>query len=148
MAWRMEVALLVGVQGAGKTSFYTTQLVHTHLRISRDLVRTPRREQVLYRTCLDITQPCVIDNTNPSVEARARFVAAARERGIPVVAYWFAVPLAHAMQRNAAREGAARIPDNALRSTARKMVPPSLAEGFECVIRVEPLPDRGFALLE
>ncbi|MFV8749841.1 AAA family ATPase [Nannocystaceae bacterium ST9] len=146
MAWRMEVALLIGVQGAGKTSFCTEHLVHSHLRISRDLVRTRHREQVLFQTCLDLQQPVVIDNTNPSVEVRARFLGPALARDVPVVAYWIVAPLVDALERNAGREGDARIPDHVLRRVHRELVAPSLAEGFERIVEVHVEQGRGFVL--
>ncbi len=147
MAWRMEVALLIGVQGVGKTSFYAQHLIHSHLRVSRDLVRTRHREQMLFQACLDLQQPVVIDNTNPDAEVRARFLEPARARGIPVVAYWFVAPLADAMRRNAGREGAARIPEPALRITHRRLVRPSLAEGFSELFDVHPKSGHTFALV-
>jgi predicted ABC-type ATPase len=141
MPWRMEVALFVGVQGSGKTSFYASQLIHTHLRISRDLVRTKHREWKLFEACLDLQQPLVLDNTNPSRAVRARFIALAQARGFPVVAWHFEVPLADALARNALREGKQRIPDNAVESTFARLQPPQLDEGFERVFVVRVLAD-------
>lgn len=139
MPWRMEVALFVGVQGAGKTSFYAVELIHTHLRISRDLVRTKHRERRLFETCLDLQQPLVLDNTNPTRAVRAPWIALARAREFPVVCYWFDVPFADAAARNAGREGDRRIPDNALVRTHAQLEPPQLDEGFERVFVVRVL---------
>lgn len=138
MPWRMEIALFIGVQGAGKSSFYAAELIHTHLRISRDLVRTKHRERRLFETCLDLQQPLVLDNTNPTRAVRAPWIELARARGFPVVGYWFDVPLADALARNAGRTGAQRIPDRALERTYRQLQPPQLDEGFErtFVVRV------------
>lgn len=137
MPWRMEVVLFVGVQGCGKTSFYAAELIHTHLRISRDLVRTKHRERRLFETCLDLQQPFVLDNTNPTREVRAPWIGLARARGFPVVAYWFDVPLADALARNALREGVLRIPDAGVKMTHARLGPPQLDEGFEAVHRVQ-----------
>jgi len=136
MPWRMEIALFVGVQGAGKTSFYAAELIHTHLRISRDLVRTKHRERRLFETCLRLQQPLVLDNTNATRAVRAPWIELARARGVPVVAYWFDVPLADALVRNAGREGKQRIPEHALTSTHARLEPPQRDEGLERVLVV------------
>jgi tRNA uridine 5-carbamoylmethylation protein Kti12 len=141
MSWRMELALFVGTQGSGKTSFYAVELIHTHVRISRDLVRTKHRERRLFETCLDLQQPFVLDNTNPTRAVRAPWIALARAREVPVVGYWFDVPLADALARNAGRAGARRIPDSALESTYARLEPPQLDEGFERVLVVRTLAD-------
>ena len=137
MAWRMEVALLVGAQGSGKTSFYAATLIHTHLRVSRDLVRTKHRERRLFETCLDLQQPLVLDNTNPTAAVRAPWIALARARGFPVVGYWLDVAIADALGRNAGREGAQRIPEVAVHRTHALLEPPRFDEGFEQIWRVE-----------
>lgn len=137
----MEVALFIGAQGSGKTTFYASELIHSHLRISRDLVRTKHRERRLFVVCLDLQQPLVLDNTNPTRVLRAPWIALARGRGFPVVAYWFDVPLADALARNAIREGKQRIPDNAVVSTHARLEPPRLDEGFERVFAVRVIAD-------
>jgi predicted kinase len=138
MAWRMEVALFIGAQGSGKTTFYAAELIHTHLRISRDLVRTKHRERRLFETCLELTQPMVLDNTNPTRAVRAPWIAAARARGVPVVGYWFDLPLAEVLARNASRAAAQRIPDVGVKATYAVLEPPTLAEGFERITVVGP----------
>ena len=137
----MEIALFIGVQGSGKTSFYAAELIHSHLRISRDLVRTKHRERRLFETCLDLQQPLVLDNTNPTRAVRSPWIALARARGFPVVGYWFDVPLAEALARNAGRVGKQRIPDKAVEATHARLEPPQLDEGFERVFVVRVLAD-------
>lgn len=132
----MEVALFVGVQGCGKTSFYAAELIHTHLRISRDLVRTKHRERRLFETCLDLQQPLVLDNTSPTREVRAPWISLATARGVPVVGYWFDVPLADALARNDCRPSARRIPEAGIKATYARLEPPQLDEGFERVFVV------------
>ncbi len=46
-----EVVVLVGIQGSGKTTFAQAHYGATHVRISRDLVKTPNRERVLQFAC-------------------------------------------------------------------------------------------------
>ncbi len=43
----MEEVIFCGIQASGKTTFYRERFFDTHVRISLDLLRTRRREQLL-----------------------------------------------------------------------------------------------------
>jgi len=81
----MEMIIFVGVQGSGKSSFYRDHFFHTHVRVNLDMLRTRNRETVLLETCLSIGQPMVVDNTNPSVVDRARYIDWAHKAGFRVL---------------------------------------------------------------
>lgn len=132
----MEAIVLAGVQGAGKTTFYAERFLHTHVRISRDLLRTPNREARFLELCLETRQPFVVDKINPTPDDRAPYVRAAREAGYRVVAYWLDVAPRDAIARNATRSGKARVPVRAILGTHKRLVVPTLAEGFDAVWRV------------
>jgi hypothetical protein len=83
----MEVIVLCGVQGSGKTTLYRDRFLETHVRVSMDLLRTRRREAEFVRVCLETRQPFVVDNTNPTAADRARYVDAARAAGFKVIGY-------------------------------------------------------------
>ena len=70
----MEAIVLVGVPASGKTSFCAERFVHTHVRLSPDVLRTRKREMELFETCLRLKQPLVIDDTNAQADQRARFL--------------------------------------------------------------------------
>src|SRR5215217_1429018 len=70
----MEAVILCGVQGSGKTTLYRDRFLETHVRVSMDLHRTRAREAAFLRTCLETRMPFVVDNTNPTVAERARYV--------------------------------------------------------------------------
>src|SRR4051794_23251753 len=114
----MEAVVLCGVQGSGKTTLYRDRFLATHVRVSMDLLRTRAREAAFLALCLQTRQPFAVDNTNPTVAERARYVLAAREAGFRVVGYVVEVDAAVAAARNAARTGRARIPNSGLRGTA------------------------------
>ena len=78
----------------------------------------------------------VVDNTNPSVEERAALVQLAREAGVPARAVWLDLPLRACLERNLAREGRAQVPVAGVLATHRRLVPPSVSEGF---VRVDVL---------
>lgn len=68
----MEAVLLVGIQAAGKSTFYRERFFTTHVRISLDLLRTRHRERSLLAWCLSHGQRFVVDNTNVTAAGRAR----------------------------------------------------------------------------
>ena len=61
----MEAIIFIGLQAAGKSSFYRLRFIDSHIRLNLDMLRTRHREQLLFRACLEAKQPVVIDNTNP-----------------------------------------------------------------------------------
>ena len=79
----MQAIVFCGIQASGKTTFYRERFFDTHVRISLDLLRTRRREQLLLAACLEGRQPFVVDNTNPTIAERARYVVPARAARFP-----------------------------------------------------------------
>jgi predicted kinase len=142
----MEAVIFVGVQGSGKSTFYRERFFDTHVRINLDMLRTRHREQLLLAACLAGKQAFVIDNTNPLPSDRARYVGPAREAGFRVVAYFFETSLADAIRRNKERAGKQRIPVPAIAGTLRKLMPPTLDEGFDEVYTVTIPPEGGFVV--
>ena len=123
--------MLCGLQGAGKTTLYRDRWLETHVRISMDVLRTRAREAALLELCLSSRQPFVVDNTNPTVADRARYVGPAREAGFRVVGFLVDATSAEALGRNAGRTGRARIPDRGVAGTARRFIRPAPEEGFD-----------------
>jgi predicted kinase len=138
----MEAVILCGLQGAGKTTLYRDRFLETHARVSMDLLRTRAREAAFLHVCLQTRLPFVVDNTNPTVAERARYVAPAREAGYRVVAYLVEVDHAVASSRNAAR--ARVVPAAGLRDVARRLVRPAPEEGFDELWHATAAPDGGW----
>ena len=69
-----ELVIFVGLQGAGKSTFYRTFFASTHDLVSKDRLRNnrkPARRQVhLIEEALAAGRSVVIDNTNPTAEDR------------------------------------------------------------------------------
>jgi predicted kinase len=129
--------VVVGLQGAGKSTWVAAELGGTHAVVSKDhwprARRREARQQRVVAELLAAGRSVVVDNTNPSPAERAPLVAAARAAGVPVRAVWLDTPPALAAARNAAREGPARVPEVGLAATRARFAPPSLAEGFDRV---------------
>src|SRR4029079_16365925 len=101
---QMEAVILCGLQASGKTTLYRDRFLETHARVSLDLLRTRHREAAFLTTCIETKMPLVVDNTNPTVAERARYLVPAREAGFKLAAYLVEVDHAVASGRNAARE--------------------------------------------
>jgi predicted kinase len=125
----MEAVILIGIQGAGKTTFYRERFVDTHVRISLDMLRTRRRERILLDACLTARQPLVIDNTNVSIKERSIYIEAAKRSGFRVVGYYFDPDLKASLDRNRKRNNKV-IPEKGVRATFKRLEPPRIEEGF------------------
>jgi predicted kinase len=133
----MEAVVFIGIQATGKSAFYQRRFADTHIRLNLDMLKTRRREQILLKACLEARQPFVIDNTNITREARARYISQARAAGFGVVGYYFKSALQSAIERNDQRSGKARIPVRGIVATHRKLELPSYDEGFDRLFYVE-----------
>ena len=127
----MEAVIFVGIQASGKTSFYRARFFDTHLRINLDMLKTRHREQILLHACIEAKQPFVVDNTNPSVEERARYIKLARSGGFRVVGYYFNSQPKEALTRNNRRTGKARISEKGILGTYKRLCVPTAEEGFD-----------------
>ncbi len=132
----MEAVVFCGMQASGKTTFYAQHFLHTHARISMDLLRTRHREARFLAACLETQMRFVVDNTNPTREERARYVQPALAARYRVLAYVFETDVGAALARNAARTGRQRIPDRGVLGTRKRLQVPTLEEGFASVHRV------------
>jgi predicted kinase len=145
-----EMVILIGLQGAGKSSFYLAFFAGTHDWVSKDRFpnnRKPaRRQRQLLEEALGAGRSVVVDNTNATVAERAELIALGRAFGATVVGYSFDSCLAACLERNRHRAGKARVPDVALYATRKRLKTPSLAEGFDRLFRVRLLGDSRFEI--
>ena len=121
----------MGLQGAGKSSFYRERFFDTHLRLSLDMLRTRHRERRLMQVCVEARQRFVVDNTNPTRAERQVYIRAARDAGFRVIGYYFRSRVEDCLRRNEGRPAGRRVPLKGLLGTAGRMELPSLAEGFD-----------------
>jgi predicted kinase len=137
-----EAIIFIGVQGAGKSTFYKRRFFRTHMRINLDMLKTRRREQIFLQAAFAARQPYVVDNTNPTAEARRGYIALSRKAGFLITGYYFETPLEDALQRNDSRQGKERIPDKAVKHTYGKMEMPKYEEGFDELFTVKLLDEE------
>ncbi|SFO69670.1 AAA domain-containing protein [Geodermatophilus dictyosporus] len=133
---------MVGLQGAGKSTWVARHLAATHAVVSKDhwprARRREARQQRVVAELLAAGRSVVVDNTSPSPEERAPLVAAARAAGVPVRAVWVDTPVEDCLARNDAREGRARVPLVGVLAARARLRPPSEDEGFDRVDVVRP----------
>lgn len=129
----MEMILFIGMQATGKSTFYLSRFCDTHVRINLDMLKTRNRERILTAACFTAKQPFVVDNTNPTMEDRQRYIDQAKNHGFKIIGYYFQSSIADAVARNNNRSGNKKIPQAALLSTHKKLELPSLREGFDAL---------------
>jgi predicted kinase len=146
--FKMEVVILIGLQGSGKTTLYGQRFADTHAYISRDRLRNNRRprrrEQYLIRAALSEGRSVVVDNTHPTAADRAPIIGLAREFGARVIGYYFESDVEACLARNRQREGKACVPDIALYATIKIIERPTESEGFDTLYCVRPVENGGF----
>ena len=143
----MNAILLIGLQASGKSTFYERFFASTHIRISRDLVNTPAREQHLIIACLASKQDFVIDNTNATIAHRAPYIELAKAAGFRVGGYFFVPDVKACLDRNSRRTGKAKIPVPGIYRTNKIIQRPTHVEGFDILYQVT-LSGGDFHILE
>ena len=139
----------VGLPGSGKSYYFDGIGVHP---ISSDAIRLQLMDDETDQTIharvfatvrylleqrIELGRPVThIDATNLTRRDRKPYIAIARRHGVGIEALWFDVPLGVCKSRNAAR--GRMVPEYVMDQMAAKLVPPSVAEGFERVTREAP----------
>lgn len=124
-----EAVIFIGLQAAGKSSFYKENFIDTHIRINLDMLKTRHREKLLFNACLEAKQSLVIDNTNPTVKDRERYLIPAKEKRFAVVGYYFQSNLQKCKERNSIRSR--QVPLIGILATHKKIEMPTYQEGFD-----------------
>ncbi len=148
----MEMVILIGLQASGKSTFFRTRFAATHEHISKDQMHNTKhrgnRQAQLIEEALQKGRSVVIDNTNPAVEDREPLIILGRLYGAEITGYYFDSQVHQCLEHNRLREGKARVPDVAIYVTARKLVRPSCAEGFDKLFYVRITGDSTFEIQE
>ncbi|MFF3904614.1 AAA family ATPase [Streptomyces sp. NPDC001848] len=141
MGTGLDMAVLVGLQASGKSTFYVQRLSGRYELVSKD--RFPRRSRNKQRRqmrqvqeALAAGRPLAVDNTNPSPQEWGPLVEVGHAHGATVTAYWFPPDLTGSLARNATRADRERVPDIGVFATLKRLRRPSPADGFDAVLEV------------
>lgn len=126
-----EAIIFIGLQGSGKTTYFTDNFASTHAHVSRDIQLTAGRELAFVRECLRSQRSFVVDDTNATRAVRASYIREAKAAGFHVLAYLFDTPVRMAIGRNNHRKDKKPIPVPAILRTAKRLEPPALEEGID-----------------
>lgn len=130
-----ELAILIGLQASGKTTFFRQVLAPEYVHVSKDDFRRARRRQArqmrLVEEALTAGLSVAVDNTNPSPEEWRPLAEAARRHGATVVGYWFPPDVAGSLRRNASRTRRDRVPDVGMFATLKRLRRPRRSDGFD-----------------
>lgn len=125
---------MIGLQASGKSSF-VRRMFENHVIVSKDHFRNNRRPEArqreLIRDALERGKSVVVDNTNPRPEDRIPLIGIGRAYDATIMGYYIEPSVRDSVARNRARTGKARVPDVAIFATAKKLTPPSRAEGYD-----------------
>jgi len=127
----METVVFVGIQGAGKSTFFKENFFDSHVRINLDMLRTRHREELLFEACLEAKQKFVLDNTNLTRGEREKYIVKAKSYRFKIIGYYFQTNLERAIGQNNQREGKAKIPEKGLLGAFKRLQIPNFEEGFD-----------------
>lgn len=142
----MECVILMGIQATGKTEFYIRKYFKTHVRINLDMLKTRKKEATLVDACIKARQSFVVDNTNPSILDRKRYIDKAKTAGFKIIGYYFETSLETAIMRNDRRKGWEKVPIVAIRKTLSRLEVPDSSEGFDELYTVHIVDNRRFVV--
>ena len=125
-----QAIVFIGIQASGKTTFYKQMLEDEgYVHISLDILHTRNKEDLLLMECLENGKSFVVDNTNPEISVREKYIKKAQEYGYQVIGIFFQSRVKDCMQRNEQR--GLKVPQKAIACTSNNLQLPSLEEGFD-----------------
>lgn len=139
-----EMIIFVGYPASGKTSFYSRHLKPVgYQHVNRDTLGSWQKCVSVCEEMLKKGSKVVIDNTNPDIESRHRYIGIANKLSIPVRCFNFTTSLEHCKHNNRFRELTARdsakkvVNDIAFNLYKSKYTPPTSAEGFSDIVDID-----------
>lgn len=132
----MEGIIFIGIQGSGKSTFYKEKFFNSHVRISNDLLKSRNREKLFIEACINTSQKFVVDNTNPTIEDRKKYIERLKETSYKIIGYYFESKIKECLERNNQRIGKELIPEQGVLGTYNRLALPNINEGFDILYYV------------
>lgn len=143
----MQAIILIGIQATGKSTFYKQNFFKTHMHINLDMLKTRTREDIILEACIRAKQPFVVDNTNPSIEERSKYIKIGKKAGFSITGYYFQSNIKEAIMRNESRTGKEFVPVKGITATYGKLVIPTYDEGFDELYYVNMDSENNFLIM-
>ena len=101
---KKQAIIFIGIQASGKSTFYNRLLADgSYNHISLDCLHTRHKEYLELMDCLNNGRSFVIDNTNPEVSDRARYICKAKEYDYHIIGIFFQSIVKDCVKRNEER---------------------------------------------
>lgn len=137
-----ELIVFVGVPASGKSTFHKNHLQpKNYVSVNRDTLKTQVKCLKVAMENIMNGKSVVVDNTNPSKEARKPYIEVAKKAGVPARCFHFQTPLDLAKHLNMYRQietagKTRRIPDVGYNVYKSKYEEPSVSEGFSKICKI------------
>lgn len=145
---KLEMIILIGTPGSGKSTFAETHLVpQGYIRANQDTLKTEKKCLQVAEEALSQGKSCVIDSTNPKKEKRSVYIALAKKYKVRIRCFImdinkeFAFHLNNLRNINMERKHYSSAVNNIPIHTFFKYYEePKLTEGIEEVVKVNFVP--------
>ena len=125
-----QIIIFIGIQASGKSTFYKRMLAPLgYGHINLDTLHTRNNEQNAIEEFYKQEKSFVVDNTNPELTDRQRYIPYARRQGYEIIGIFFQSIVRDCIRRNEMREKS--VPTKAIPCTQNKLQLPSYNEGFD-----------------
>ncbi|XP_026799229.3 bifunctional polynucleotide phosphatase/kinase [Pangasianodon hypophthalmus] len=142
-----EIIVAVGFPGSGKSTFFQTHIIPKgYVYVNRDTLGSWQHCVSACERALKEGRSVAVDNTNPDLESRKRYVDVSKSAGVPCRCFNFTASLEQAKHNNRFREMVpsatkhAPVNDMVFHSYKKKFVAPTLSEGFSEILQIHFVP--------
>ncbi|KAM9359157.1 bifunctional polynucleotide phosphatase/kinase [Symphorus nematophorus] len=144
---KTEVIVAVGYPAAGKSTFFHTHVIPKgYTYVNRDTLGSWQNCVSACERALKEGRSVAVDNTNPDLDSRKRYVDVAKAAGVPCRCFQFSASLEQAKHNNRFREMTpsdtkhAKVNDMVFHSYKKHFVAPALSEGFSEILQIHFVP--------
>ena len=133
--------IFTGYPASGKSTFYKTHLSNLKL-INMDTLKSSEKCLKMTKKYLE-NNSVVVDNTNPSIQCRNKYIKIAQEQNVPVISIYFTMNYDFAQYMSGIRQIMSKgkkkaIPSLVYNIYRKKFVKPTMAEGFSDIVEINP----------
>lgn len=156
-----EMIVMIGIPGSGKSTFVQKYLVpHQYEIINRDTISTKGDTFKTMTLCLNECSKylksgisIVIDNTNPTIDARQKFISLAKKYNYNIRCFVMDIDINLAKHNNFYRHYVSNgkinlIPEIVYNKYKKNYEEPNQEEGFQSIIKVDFLFDNSYVIEE